>query len=70
MVDGNGGLKNALNQWDGDRVQPTMHDPHGEKSQSALPAGARPEMKRGYDKMINAKDSLAVRAAYEAFRKQ
>jgi len=69
VVDGNGGLKNALKQWDGVRVQRcTTHKL--ENLRDHCPRHARAEMKRDYDKIIYAKDGLAARAAYDAFRKK
>jgi putative transposase len=69
VVDGNGGLKNALKQWDGVRIQRcTTHKL--ENLRDHCPRHARAEMKRDYDKIIYAKDGLAARAAYDAFRKK
>ncbi|GAC1471131.1 MAG: IS256 family transposase [Chloroflexota bacterium] len=69
VVDGNGGLKNALKQWDGVRVQRcTIHKLENLKEH--CPRHARAEMKRDYDKIIYASDGLAARAAYDAFRKK
>jgi transposase-like protein len=66
VVDGNGGLKNALKQWDGIRVQRcTTHKLENLKEH--CPRHARAEMKRDYDKIIYASDGLAARAAYDAF---
>lgn len=69
VVDGNGGLKNALKRWDGVRVQRcTTHKLENLKDH--CPRHARPEMKRDYDQIIFAKDGLAARAAYDAFLKK
>lgn len=69
VVDGNGGLKRALKQWDGVRVQRcTTHKLANLKDH--CPRHARPEMKRDYDRIIHAGDALAARAAYDAFLKK
>lgn len=69
VVDGNGGLKNALKQWDGVRMQRcTTHKLENLKAH--CPSHARAEMKRDYDRIIYAEDGLAARAAYEAFVKK
>lgn len=69
VVDGNGGLKSALTQWDGVRVQRcTTHKLENLKDH--CPRHARPEMKRDYDQIIYASDGLAARAAYDAFLKK
>jgi putative transposase len=69
VVDGNGGLKSALKQWDGIRVQRcTTHKLENLKDH--CPRHARPEMKRDYDQIIYASDGLAARAAYDAFGKK
>ena len=69
VVDGNGGLKSALNHWDGVRVQRcTTHKLENLKEH--CPRHARPEMKRDYDRIIYAGDALAARAAYDAFLKK
>jgi transposase-like protein len=69
VVDGNGGLKNALKRWDGVRVQRcTTHKLENLKEH--CPRHARPEMKRDYDKILYARDGLAARAAYDAFLKK
>jgi putative transposase len=69
VVDGNGGLKNALKQWEGVRIQRcTTHKLENLKAH--CPPHARPEMKRDYDRIIYAEDGLAARAAYDAFAKK
>jgi transposase-like protein len=69
VVDGNGGLKNALKQWDGVRIQRcTTHKLENLKAH--CPPHARTEMKRDYDRIIYADDGLAGRAAYDAFVKK
>ena len=69
VVDGHGGLKKALEKWDGVRVQRcTTHKLENLKSH--CPKHARAEMKRDYDRLIYAADALAARAAYEAFTKK
>ena len=69
VVDGNGGLKSALKEWDGVRVQRcTTHKLENLKEH--CPRHARPEMKRDYDRIIYAGDALAARAAYDAFLKK
>lgn len=69
VVDGNGGLKNALKQWDGVRIQRcTTHKLENLKAH--CPSHARAEMKRDYDRLIYAEEGLAARAAYDAFVKK
>jgi len=69
VVDGNAGLKNALKQWEGVRVQRcTTHKLENLKAH--CPSHARAEMKRDYDRLIYADDGLAARAAYDAFVKK
>jgi len=69
VVDGNGGLKNALKQWEGVRIQRcTTHKLENLKAH--CPQHARAEMKRDYDRIIYADDGLAARAAYDAFVKK
>ena len=69
VVDGNAGLKNALKQWDGVRIQRcTTHKLENLKAH--CPQHARAEMKRDYDRLIYADDGLAGRAAYDAFVKK
>jgi len=69
VVDGNGGLKNALKQWEGVRIQRcTTHKLENLKAH--CPQHARAEMKRDYDRIIYAEDGLAARAAYDAFVKK
>ena len=69
VVDGNGGLKNALKQWEGVRIQRcTTHKLENLKAH--CPAHARAEMKRDYDRIIYAEDGLAARATYDAFVKK
>jgi putative transposase len=69
VVDGNGGLKSALKQWAGIRIQRcTTHKLENLKAH--CPSHARAEMKRDYDRIIYAEDGLAARAAYDAFVKK
>ena len=69
VVDGNGGLKHALTQWEGVRIQRcTTHKLENLKVH--CPQHARAEMKRDYDRIIYAADGLAARAAYDAFVKK
>ena len=69
VVDGNPGLKHALKQWEGVRVQRcTTHKLENLKAH--CPKHARAEMKRDYDRIIYAHDALAGRAAYDAFLKK
>lgn len=69
VVDGNGGLKSALQRWEGVRIQRcTTHKL--ENLNAHCPRHARPEMKRDYDKIIHAGDGLTARAAYDAFVKK
>lgn len=64
VVDGNGGLKHALKQWEDVRIQRcTTHKLENLKAH--CPQHARTEMKRDYDRIIYADDGLAARAAYE-----
>ena len=69
VVDGNAGLKKALERWDGARVQRcTTHKLANLRSH--CPRHAQPEMKRDYHRIIYASDGLAARAAYDAFVKK
>ena len=69
VVDGNAGLKKALEQWEGVRVQRcTTHKLENLKDH--CPVHARSEMKRDYDRIIYASDGLAGRAAYDMFLKK
>ena len=69
VVDGNGGLKNALKAWEGVRIQRcTTHKLENLKAH--CPQHARAEMKRDYDRIIYAADGLAARAAHDAFMKK
>ena len=69
VVDGNAGLKHALKQWDGVRVQRcTTHKL--ENLRTHCPRHAQAEMKRDYHRLLYAADGLAARAAYDAFVKK
>ena len=69
VVDGHPGLKHALTQWDGVRVQRcTTHKLENLKAH--CPRHAQAEMKRDYDRLLYATDGLAARAAYDAFGKK
>jgi transposase-like protein len=69
VVDGNAGLKKALERWDGVRVQRcTTHKLANLKAH--CPKHAQAEMKRDYDRILYAADGLAARAAYDAFVKK
>jgi putative transposase len=69
VVDGNAGLKNALKQWEGVRVQRcTTHKLENLKAH--CPRHAQAEMKRDYARILYASDGLAGRAAYDAFVKK
>jgi putative transposase len=69
VVDGNGGLQNALKQWEDVRIQRcTTHKLENLKAH--CPPHARAEMKRDYDRIIYAEDGLAARATYDAFVKK
>lgn len=69
VVDGNGGLKHALKQWEGVRIQRcTTHKLENLKAH--CPQHARAEMKRDDDRIIYANDGLAARAAHDAFVKK
>jgi len=69
VVDGNAGLKNALKQWHGVRIQRCATHKL-ENLKAHCPQHARAEMKRDYDRIIYADDGLAGRAAYDAFEKK
>lgn len=69
VVDGNTGLKKALERWDGVRVQRcTTHKLAN--LEAHCPKHAQPEMKRDYHRLLYATDGLAARAAYDAFVKK
>jgi transposase-like protein len=69
VVDGNAGLKKALERWEGVRVQRcTTHK--FANLRSHCPTHAQPEMKRDYHRILYAPDGLAARAAYDAFLKK
>jgi transposase-like protein len=69
VVDGHAGLKKALEQWDGVRVQRcTTHKLVNLKAH--CPKHAHAEMKRDYHRIVYAADGLAARAAYDAFVKK
>lgn len=69
VVDGNAGLKKALERWEGVRVQRcTTHKLANLKAH--CPKHAQAEMKRDYDRILYAADGLAARAAYDAFVKK
>ncbi|MBI2220596.1 MAG: IS256 family transposase [Acidobacteria bacterium] len=69
VVDGNAGLKNALKQWDGVRIQRCATHKL-ENLKAHCPQHARAEMKRDYDRIIYADDGRAGRAAHDAFVKK
>jgi transposase-like protein len=66
VTDGHAGLRKARETWSSPKVQRcTVH-----KLQNLLehcPVHARAEMKRDYGKIIEAKDGIAAREAYDAF---
>ena len=69
ITDGHAGLKKALEAWPTVRVQRcTAHK--GRNLADACPVHARPELRRDDHRLLYAKDSLAARAAYDAFLKQ
>ena len=69
VVDGNVGLKKALERWEGVRVQRcSTHKLANLKSH--CPTHAQAEMKRDYHRILYATDGLAARAAYDAFVKK
>lgn len=69
VVDGHGGLKKALERWDGVRVQRcTTHKLANLRAH--CPKHAQAEMKRDYHRILYAVDGLAARAAYDAFTKK
>ena len=69
VVDGNAGLKKALERWEGVRVQRcTTHKLANLKAH--CPKHAQAEMKRDYHRLLYAADGLAARAAYDAFVKK
>jgi transposase-like protein len=64
--DGHPGLSKALEGWPGVRVQRcTRHKLVN--LEEHCPVHARAEMKRDYHRIINARDGLAARNAYDAF---
>jgi transposase-like protein len=66
VVDGHSGLRKALESWAGVKVQRCARH----KLTNLLehcPVHARAELRRDYRGIINAKDGLAARKAYEAF---
>jgi transposase-like protein len=66
VVDGHAGLGKALEQWPGVSVQRcTRHKLVN--LQEHCPAHARPEMKRDYRRIVDARDGLVARQAYDAF---
>jgi putative transposase len=69
VVDGNAGLKKALERWGGVRVQRcTTHKLANLKAH--CPTHAHAEMKRDYHRIVYAADGLTARAAYDAFVKK
>jgi putative transposase len=66
VVDGHQGLGKAIAHWSGARAQRCTHH-KAENLAAHCPAHARAEMKRDYDRIINAKDGLAARGAYDTF---
>jgi len=69
VVDGNAGLKKALERWEGVRVQRcTTHKLANLKAH--CPKHAQAEMKRDYHRILYAADGLAARAASDAFVKK
>lgn len=69
VVDGQAGLKKALERWEGVRVQRcTTHKLANLKAH--CPKHAQAEMKRDYHRLLYAADGLAARAAYDAFVKK
>jgi transposase-like protein len=69
VVDGNAGLKKALERWAGVRVQRcTTHKLANLRSH--CPKHAQPELKRDYHRMLYAADGMAARGAYDAFVKK
>jgi transposase-like protein len=66
VVDGHQGLGKALAAWRDVKVQRcTVHKLAN--LTAACPAHARREMKRDYQRIVNAADGLAARRAYDAF---
>lgn len=69
IVDGQAGLKKALERWEGVRVQRcTTHKLANLKAH--CPKHAQAEMTRDYHRILYAADGLTARAAYEAFVKK
>jgi transposase-like protein len=66
VVDGHLGLGKALERWPGVRVQRCTRHKLVNLVEHC-PVHARAEMKRDYRAIVNAKDGLAGRQAYEAF---
>jgi len=69
VVDGQAGLKKALARWDGVRVQRCAVHKH-ENLNAHCPRHARAELKRDYHRIVNARDGLTAREAYDAFVKK
>ena len=66
VVDGHAGLSKALEAWPGVRVQRcTRHKLVN--LEEHCPVHARAEMKRDYHRIVQARDGLAARKAYDAF---
>lgn len=66
IVDGHAGLQKALTAWPDARIQRcTRHKLVN--LQEHCPVHARPEMKRDFRRIVNAKDGIAARKAYDAF---
>jgi transposase-like protein len=69
VVDGQAGLKKALARWEGVRVQRcAVHK--SENLKAHCPKHAHAELKRDYHRIVNARDGLAAREAYDAFMKK
>jgi len=66
VVDGHAGLQKALEAWPNVRVQRCARHKLV-NLQDHCPTHARAEMKRDYQRIINATDGIAARKAYDAF---
>jgi len=67
IIDGNPGLRSALLQaWPGLQIQRcTVHKVRN--LQDHCPADAYPQVKEGYDRIVEAKNEAEAKAAYQAF---
>lgn len=66
VIDGHAGLGKALDAWRGVRVQRCARHKFANLAEHC-PPHARPEMKRDFNRVIQAADGIAGRKAYETF---